>query len=166
MALLIPTADAMYGRYQLKQMCAAEGGLKVYRVAQNVDGFLASSATAETLKKYGYQFMEGGGPNNYYRFSLVDGEMLLEQNVKPKSQYKVMLVKTGYKTRYWKDAYVVQDMQGEVLAEDTQISFRGGWAERFLGQFSGAGAGSVASCANEVYAEIRHIRVVTNTLKH
>ena len=37
--LLIPTTDAIYGRYKLKQMCAAEGGLKVYRVAEHGGGY-------------------------------------------------------------------------------------------------------------------------------
>lgn len=38
-AVLIPTADAVYGRYKLKQICAAEGGLRIYRVVEGVAGF-------------------------------------------------------------------------------------------------------------------------------
>ena len=34
--ILIPTADAFYGRIRLKQMCEAEGGLKINRVVKGV----------------------------------------------------------------------------------------------------------------------------------
>ena len=148
-ALLLPTADAVYGRYKLKQMCAAEGGLKVYRVAENVQGFAGVATSDVWIKEYGFQFSEGErAKGKYYRISKQNNQIIVEENITPKSQYQVISVKTRGKAQYWKNAYVVQDMQGEVLAEDTQISFRGGWAERFLGQFSGAGAGAVASCAN------------------
>ena len=58
-ALLIPTSDAIYGRIKLQQMCKAEGGLKVYRVAEHVEGFMASSTDEFMLNKYGFQFSEG-----------------------------------------------------------------------------------------------------------
>ena len=37
--VLIPTADAVYGRIKLKQMCEADGGLKIYRTVEGVEGF-------------------------------------------------------------------------------------------------------------------------------
>lgn len=97
LAVLLPTADAVYGRYKLKQMCAAEAGLKVYRVAESVKGFMARTATEDLLKKYGYQFMEGGYPNHFYRFSLIDSEVLIEENVVPRSQYEFKFIKTRNK---------------------------------------------------------------------
>ena len=38
-ALLIPTADAVYGRHKLKRLCAQESGLHIYRVVEGVKGF-------------------------------------------------------------------------------------------------------------------------------
>ena len=56
--LLIPTADAIYGRIKLQQMCKAEGGFKVYRVVQGVEGFMYEFADERWITQYGYQFVE------------------------------------------------------------------------------------------------------------
>ena len=147
--LLIPTADAIYGRYKLKQMCAAEGGLKVYRVAHGVDGFMGSGAADEYLvKHYGYKFSEGHGTTGkYYRVSMKNGEIAIEDNVNPLSKYQVRLATSDMSKIYWQQSYSIETFpSGEVLATDTQISFKGGWAERFLAAFSDAGVGSVANC--------------------
>jgi len=150
-ALLLPTADAVYGRHKLKQMCAAEGGLKVYRVAENVEGFMASAADDYYIKTYGYQFVEAErSKGKYYRVSQQGEDIVIEENVVPLSKFMrhISPLKT-YKEFYWIQKFTIGTFpDGEALAEDTQISFEGGWAERFLGQFSGAGAGAVASCAN------------------
>lgn len=168
-ALLIPTADAVYGRYKLKQMCAAEAGLKVYRVAHNVEGFMASTADADSLNKYGYQFMEGTNPPHYYRFSKQNGQIVIEENVTPKSQYRLSLKFIGdMKDRFIKNQYVIDSMiKDEVLATDTQIAFNGSWAERFLAQFSGSGGGTVAWCTNTELDVLKRIdRIITSTLNH
>lgn len=168
-ALLIPTADAVYGRIKLQQMCKAEGGLKVYRVAQGVEGFMASTADADSLNKYGYQFMEGANPPHYYRFSKQNGQIAIEENVTPKSQYRLSLNFIGdMKDRYIKNQYVMDSMiKDEVLATDTQIAFNGGWAERFLAQFSDSGGGTVAWCTNTELDVLKRIdRIITSTLNH
>lgn len=169
LALLIPTADAVYGRYKLKQMCEAEAGLKVYKVVHGVEGFMASTADADSLNKYGYQFMEGANPPHYYRFSKQNGQIAIEENVTPKSQYRLSLNFIGdMKDRYIKNQYVMDSMiKDEVLATDTQIAFNGGWAERFLAQFSDSGGGTVAWCTNTELDVLKRIdRIITSTLNH
>lgn len=148
-ALLTPTVDAVYGRYKLKQMCEVEGGLKVYRVVEHVEGFMASAADDYYIKRYGYRFVEAEKSlNKYYRVSRQNEQIIREENVIPLSKFKASLGDLEPIGRlYWRQKYLIEAVpDGEVLAADTQIGFRGGWAERFLAQFSDAGVGSVALC--------------------
>ena len=58
---LIPTADAVVGRIYLQHLCSIEGGLKVYRVAKGVEGFMISGGGGDGdiyVEKYGYKFTE------------------------------------------------------------------------------------------------------------
>ncbi len=179
--LLIPTADAMYGRYKLKQMCAAEAGLKVYRVAHNVEGFADTDASGDYwVKEHAFQFIERlpqklyTGNSLYHlvtnRWSRQGGQIVIEEKVSPKSRYRVNSKYIGWvNDSYLRNQYFVEDIAtGEILATDTLIAFNGGWAERLMGAFSDAGAGSVGSwCSNtELDPVIRHRRIVLNTLKH
>jgi hypothetical protein len=166
-ALLIPTADAVYGRYKLKQMCAAEAGLKVYRVAHGVEGFMRDSADEYWIKKYGYQFTEGKNSPNYYRFSKQNGQIIREDNVTPKSKYRLRKNDYGERDMYLHNQYLIEDIAtGEILATDTQFTFNGGWGERFLAQFSDAGGGNVAWCSNNPNIFIRIDGLIKSTLKH
>lgn len=124
--LLIPTADAVYGRYKLKQMCAVEAGLKVYKVAHGVEGFMRDSADEYWIKKYGYQFTEGKNSLNYYRFSKQNGQIIREDNVTPKSKYR--LRKSYDDTSvYRRSQLLIEDIAtGEILATDTMLTFEGG----------------------------------------
>lgn len=165
-ALLIPTADAVYGRYKLQQMCAAEAGLKVYRVVHGVKGFMKDSASEGWLKKYGYQFIEAKNSPNYYRFSQQNGLIIREDNVTPKSKYRL---RQSYDDTsiYRRSQYLIEDIvTGEILATDTMLTFEGGWAERFLAQFSDSGGGNVAWCADNPDILIVIDRIITSTLKH
>lgn len=166
--LLIPSADAIYGRTKLNQMCAAEGGLKVYRVAQGVEGFMASSTDEFMLNKYGFQFSEGeSSPRKYYRFSKQNDSIVIEENVTPKSKYRLFQTYGDDKSVYRRSQYSIEDISsGEVLATDIRLTFKGGWAERFLARFSDAGVGNVAWCSDNPYPEVRIENLITNTLKH
>ncbi len=129
-ALLIPTADAVYGRYKLKQMCADEAGLKVYRVAERVEGFMGY-ADEEMITKHGYQFVEEKNSPNYYRLSKQNGQIIREANIAPKSKFKVKLTTImNEEDIYWRQFYVIESVPNEeILATETQIGFRGGWVE-------------------------------------
>jgi len=55
--VLVPTGDAVVGRLYLKKLCAEEGGLKVYRVAEHVVGFMDDNRDY-WVQSDGYQFTE------------------------------------------------------------------------------------------------------------
>ena len=163
--LLIPTADAIYGRYKLKQMCAAEAGLKVYRVAHGVEGFMGY-ADEGMLIKHGYQFVEEKNSPNYYRLSKQNGQIIREDYVTPRSKYRLKQTSDDEGV-YRRSQYLIEDITiGEILATDTRLTFKGGWVERFLAQFSDAGIGNVAWCSDNPYPEVRIENLITNTLKH
>lgn len=165
--LLIPTVDAIYGRIKLRNMCEAEAGLKIFRVAEHVEGFMDDNRDF-WVKDGNYQFVEdyptNGRVTRYFRQG---GQIVREEHALPKSKYKVHLLHLGQvQNIYMRDQFSVEGIpSGEVLATDTQIYFNGGWVERFLAQFSDAGGGAVASCGYRDSIE-RYKKLVTATLKH
>lgn len=149
-ALLLPSADAVYGRHKLKQMCEAEGGLKIYRVAHDVKGFMGYDSK-RFIEKYNYQFVEACPSQSYcYRRFIESGKLVKSDYVNPISKFEIKHAQTDIKKLYSRDVYsiVVFPDNGDVLATETNIHFRGGWAEQFLASFTGAGVGSVASCSS------------------
>lgn len=169
LAVLIPSGDAVVGRLYLKHLCAQEGGLKVYRVAEHVDGFM-DDYRDYWVKAGKYRFTEEFPINGkVIRYSKNNGKIIREDNVLPQSQYRVRLQHLGsVHDRYLRNMYLVESIpNGEILATDTQIAFNGGWAERFIALFSDAGGGTVAWCTNtELDPLVRHGRLVSTTLKH
>lgn len=165
--LLIPTADAIYGRIKLRNMCEAEAGLKVFRVAEHVEGFM-DDYREYWIKEGKYQFAEDMPKNGKVtRYSKQNGQIVREDNVMPRSQYRVSSTFGNTKDIYLRSQFVVETLQGEILATDTQIAFNGGWAERFLAKFSDAGGGAVTWCGNtELNPLVRHEKLVTTTLKY
>jgi hypothetical protein len=169
--VLIPSGDAVVGRLYLKYLCANEGGLKVYRVAERVEGFMEDGGIDDDwVKNGGYQFSESAPVNGLVtRYSRQpDGRIIKEESVMPKSKYRVRSIVLGQHDIYMRYQYEVADQAGiEVLATDTQIGFNGGWAERFLAQFSDAGGGGVAWCGNVSDGPvIRHREVISSSLKY
>lgn len=151
MAILWPTADAVYGRYKLKQMCEAEGGVKIYRVAHNVKGFMTNVADSSYIQNYGYQFVEANGKRGtYYRVSLQGGEIVMENKVVPISKFQVKFTRPDRTKEYRRYTYSIETFPNgdETLATTTNISFRGGWAEKFLAKFAGGG-GAAISCSKK-----------------
>ncbi|MDZ4142418.1 MAG: hypothetical protein U1C48_10475 [Methylotenera sp.] len=167
-ALLIPTADAVYGRYKLKQMCRAEGGLKVYRVAEHVEGFADVNTVSEYwVKEHSYQFVEKLPSNGFtVRWSRQNDQTVIEEKVSPKSIYKLDHKYIGWlNDRYLRSQYFIEGINGEILATNTQIGFNGGWAERLIALFSDAGVSSVAWCSN-AELELDDRKMVLSVLKH
>ncbi|HSE00338.1 MAG TPA: hypothetical protein VLB72_06345 [Burkholderiales bacterium] len=164
--LLVPTIDAVLGRLYLRHLCVTEAGLKVYRVVENVEGFL-DGESPYWITKHGFKFAEGGmRPNgNVNRVSLQKGQIFREWNVPSKSLYRIHLAFVGKDEMYERSKRLVEVIQtSEILASYTQVDFRGGWAERFLGTFSDAGASAVASC-DLPQPEVRLEQLVIHTLK-
>lgn len=165
--LLIPSADAIYGRIKLQQMCKAETGLKVYRVVQGVEGFMGY-ADEEMITKYGYQFVEScDSTRSCYKFSKQNEDIVKEYNVAPKSKYRLRLIYGNNKDIYNHSEYIIEDIvTSEVLATDAALAFKGGWIERFLDHLDGDVGDNVELCSNIPDSLIRIKNLITSTLKH
>lgn len=154
-AILIPTADAVYGRIKLKQMCEAEGGLHIYRVVDGVEGF--DDPTDEpregSIKTDGYKFVEGeelGGKRS--RLSLQpDGKVIREIGVVPVSEYVYEMDKGNFHDTYHRtETRIRTRSSGEVLSRAVNIRYAGGWAERFVNGLYAA-SGNAGDCGPIVY---------------
>lgn len=169
---LIPTVDGYYGRIKLKQMCAEEGGLKIYKVVEAVDGFYIrdQSPGEQWLTKDGYKFVEGRGLGDKpLRLSLrPDGKVLEERDLKPeelRSRYRYEHSGGDFGIGYARDEYLIRDLQtNEVLVRHVNIGYAGGWAERLLAGFSDAGRGLAGAC-QEGSDQFDIVKFITGTLK-
>lgn len=142
--LLIPTADAIYGRIKLHQMCEAEGGLRIYKQPHNIEGYMTDYDLADdfAVRKGTFKFSESEERNGVStRVSMQNGELVYEKDVKPISKYKPHFGKfvSLDDSYFYRDSIVETYPEGEVVARDRAYFFKGGWAERFLGSFADAG---------------------------
>ncbi|TLS65380.1 hypothetical protein FEF65_13020 [Mariprofundus erugo] len=169
-ALLIPSADAIVGRIYLHHLCNTEGGLKVYRVAHGVKGFMEGELTGSDywIKEFGYQFSEDRPLNGKVtRFSKQGDKIIREDDVDPKSLYQLLSIKHDLQGIYPRYEFLVKNIKsGDILAKYSEIGFNGGWAERFLAQFSDAGVSAVGWCTPPPWNEDLRAIAVTASLKH
>ena len=165
-AILIPTADAIYGRIKVQLMCKADGGVHIYRVVEDVEGFgKLNDQPYEKYLKMGFKYMEGISEGQPSRMTLSEnGVVNLEIGVDPISEYVV------YESNFGKNKDIFSRAEnsirvrstGEILSRDTNISFRGGWFERFMGDtISGPSGESFTACVPLIFSE----ELVTKTLK-
>lgn len=166
--LLIPTADAVYGRIRLKHMCEAEGGLKIYKTVEGVEGFRdgRSRPEEEWITKYGYRFVEGEGANGTpARVSRqANGTIIMENNVTPISKFAFEHSGGDFARGYAQDEIRVRDLAtNEILARNLNISYQGGWVERFVASVYAA-RGFAGAC-QEGGAWISPTKIVSETLK-
>ena len=171
-ALLIPSADAIIGRIYLQHLCDTEGGLKVYRVVEGVDGFMDtrfSDGDDYWIRKHGYQFTEYAPiDGKVVRLSNKNGQVVRETAVEPISKYQFRSSYLSGVIGKLEDVTETSDGK-ERLATYKTFVFQGGWAERFLSHFSDAGGPSnVARCGTEsIYHEIQKSQeTVSSSLKH
>lgn len=165
LAVLIPTGDAVVGRIQLNHLCEAESGVKVFRVAEHVEGFMDIWATDYWVAAGGYRFVESPPVNGVVtRYSRKNGQIVKEDRVPPISQYRVVEGRTSIKGRYLKDWYAVETAQGEVLATNTRIAFKGGWVARFLASFYAASPAMAGCPGLERNPTVRHRTLVSSVL--
>jgi hypothetical protein len=165
--LLVPTADAVYGRIRLKQMCA-ESGLKIYKTVEGVDGFLDHMRPLEdVLTRYGFEFVEGRDlSGRIARISRSqDGKVLVEKDVTPKSSYRYEVSSAELGRGYVAGEHRIRDLRtNEVLARALNYSYEGGWAERFLARFTGSGSAYAGSCHEGAAGSWRG-QIIRETLK-
>ena len=149
-AVLIPTADAVYGRMKLKALCATEGGMKIFRTVEGVEGFynMGGSADDGLLVKHEYRFVEGDakGDSHERKSKLLTGEIVWEANVRLKSRFAIKLVPGNLRDKYLKNETQIIDIStNEILARTTRFSYSGGWVERSIAGLYGQRA-NVADC--------------------
>lgn len=164
---MIPTVDAVYGRAKLRQMCKEEGGLKVYRVVQDVEGFFSDSLNESLLKKYDFSFIESPGLTSglFIRYiKLPSGQIVKERTGDIKSKYEARFFPGNPRDVYMKDAFrvTVRDTN-EILGVVINFNYAGGWVERFAASTISARA-SAGTC--ELTDSIQIIeQLVAETLK-
>jgi hypothetical protein len=159
-AVLIPSVDALWGRYVVLPELCEDAGLKVLKKADKAGGLFQSGNPSDYwngnpddywIGALGVAFVEGqvpGGP--YMRFSIVDRSPVLEENVTPHSKYLLtswMPLSTergnsfsGYELR------IESRESGEVLARFRRYAFGGGWVEQLLGKLADSGPQAMAGC--------------------
>jgi hypothetical protein len=171
--LLIPTADAVYGRIKLKQMCETDGGLKIYKTVEGVEGFYEPSTLLDEtwIRKYKFAFVEGQNWSNgklvIDRLVLLpDGGTRLEKNVNQRSKYRFRVGRGNLSDLYLRTDFVVETIDGnELLGRITNFNYAGGWAERLVVGISDAGRGSAGTCDLNPYIRGLHQDLVMATLK-
>ena len=165
-AILIPTADAIYGRIKVQLMCKAEGGLHIYRVVEDVEGFgELDGRPYEKFLKMGFKYVEGISEGQPSRMTLSEnGIVNLEVGVEPISEYVVYESNFGNNKDIFSRAEksIRVRSTGEVLSRATNISFRGGWFERFMGDtISGPSGESFTTCGRLIFTS----EIIEKTLK-
>jgi hypothetical protein len=164
-AILIPTADGVYGRIKLKQMCEAEGGLHIYRVVEGVEGFdaLSLGPDDEWILKYGYRFVEGNEVNGKKsRLSLhPDGKVVREVGVTPITEYIFEWDNGDSRDVFDRSGtHIRVRSTGEILSRYVNINYAGGWFERFVNGLY-ASRGTAGMCGPVVSVH----EIVAKTLK-
>jgi len=149
--VLIPTADALWGRYVTLPRLCEDAGLKVYAKASIEGGLMRSSASDAMLNRFGFPFVEGiDGAGKIYRRSMRDGQTQVEVDVKPRAKYVFRISRTGDGTRFLSDVFSIEEREnGKPLAEARAHTFLGGWAEQLLARFTDAGRSGVKGCGWE-----------------
>lgn len=165
-----PLVDAIGGRVVLHSRCEKESGVVVEQRIQNVEGIRVDSGVYETSPiDWGYNFVESAGDRGLDRnlAGLVTRatrtadpkKASLEKNVPPQASYALLDTETSSKYFFHQHLAVVQVDTRREIAHFNWYRFRGGWAERLVGQFSDAGgAASVQDCSDEPIASYRRAK--------
>jgi hypothetical protein len=147
--VLIPTWDMIPGYIYLKYLCATEGGVRVNKLTEGVEGFRANGvADKEFFKTYGYKFIEEEWAGNYYRYSMSPyGDLIKQEILKPTAKYEIkratnqllILAILRHETS------IVDSATEEKLATKTHFSSYGGWLMKATNPLLGYGP----SCTDE-----------------
>jgi hypothetical protein len=146
-------------------MCEAEGGLHIYRVVEGVEGFDDPSGPPydRWILQYGYRVVEGtelGG--NRSRLTLQpDGKIVHEVGVAPVTEYIYEIDRGDIRKIFDRSgSHIRVRGTGEILSREVNISYAGGWFERFVNGLYAA-RGTAGMC--EPMVSIHEL--ITKTLK-
>jgi hypothetical protein len=169
--VLIPSADAMYGRYQLKLLCEKEGGLKVYRTVENVDGVFADSLAPALVMEMNFDFSEEAIYGQIYRYRRPSGKLpMYAQPIKEKAEERKAAY-TYFRNDIWLNKaflkttqMVKSDATSEILGTNTDFYYYGGWFEQFIGGLYGGGPTRVGHCTSDE-GTTRAMKLIAAALK-
>lgn len=157
--ILIPTWDIIPGKIALAHYCDKEGGIKIYRSVEGVEGFLSLDGRVyeDYFKRYGYKYVEitrekrdrqtGAIGREYARVTLgQDGKLREEKLDNPVSNF-------GFKDYTQHDteiapwgitlfsASIIDMRTKETIAVDKRFGWYGGWLRKYNRPLLGAGRG-------------------------
>lgn len=165
--VLIPTADAVYGRLKLKHLCETEGGMRIFHTIGNARGFYQNREPREEwVTKGGFDFTEGK--------MLKNGNLVNVRIVKSESGLPIKLVDVPLISIYELATHSLPDIQsnyeqlkyapwvrtdivvqaresGEALGRVTDFNYAGGWVERLIASIYAA-RGNAGTCNLSVNA--------------
>ena len=155
--ILIPTWDIIPGKIALTHYCDTEGGIKIYRSVDGVEGFLSLDGRVyeEYFRRYGYKYVEierkvrdaqtgRPGAPQYVRVTLGEDGKLKEQEIaKPASQYAEKLI-GNYEIIPWLGiggfADSIIDLRtNAIIGEYKEIGWGGNWIQRHAAPILGGG---------------------------
>ena len=158
--ILIPTWDIVPGKIALAHYCEKEGGIKIYRSVDGVEGFLSLDGRAykDYFKRYGYKYVEierqkrdprtgKAMGKEYARVTLGGNDNLREELVdKPISNYEFKDYRNDetYSSPWGItlfSASIIDRNTGETIAVDKRFGWYGGWLRKLNRPILGAGHG-------------------------
>lgn len=143
--VLIPTWDIVPGWLYLQYLCKTEGGVKVYKSVEGVEGFFDKSQNMlgrDAVMEYGYKFMEGEEGAQLYRYSVgLNGQLLQEKIDEPTSKYGVQSSDHQLPFNITKHQYTIVDLPTqEKLAMSIAFYRAGNWVQNIAKPLLGGGA--------------------------
>lgn len=131
---LIPTWDIIPGRLYFNHLCETEGGVRVFRTVEGVEGFYyfpGAEIRREVLEHYGYKFIEVGANGSFFRYFKASNNLAKKKIGELKSEFGV---KHNRETLFWNiKKYAEQIVRldgGEVLATKIQYEYEGSWIQK------------------------------------
>lgn len=143
--LLIPTWDIIPGKIYFNHLCKTEGGVKIYRTVEGVEGFMSdaigSGSAKHFLNSIGYRYIEGKELNQFYRYSLSATGVLSEQEIdQPISRYSLTRATSQLPLQVKAQEEVIVDKNSrEKLAIKKQFYRSGNWLQVKVSPFLGGG---------------------------
>jgi len=155
--ILIPTWDIIPGKIALDRLCEKEGGIKIYRSVEGVEGFLSVDGRVyeDYFKRNGYRYVEIAkekrdpktGNVTGTEFARVtlgnDGKLKSEKIENIVSRYAEKLL-GNYEIISWLGIagfgdLIIDQKTREIIGEYREIGWRGNWIQRYASPILGGG---------------------------
>lgn len=151
----IPFGDHTLGEIRKQQLCKEHGGVKVYQVAENVDGLMwRTGRIKKPYETFGYSFLEvQTEKDQIFRYEKNAEGFLEERRVDaPRARYFFrFLPEERLGAHHSLSKFVIVDLhQNKILASRGSVAYGGGW----LGLLGSR------SCPTQVFNAISFINTV------